>query len=234
MESAAKSGSKEDGQSQAPIRVFLVMKNRLLLEGLTHQLRRRGNFEVCGYGGAKETTVEQIARCGCDVVVMDFLDPHWTTLGQRSDGEPGSRIQTVVVGMELEQGTFLEAVRSGVTGYLTKDASAAEVAIAVRAVARGNAICPPEMCSVLFALVARSPRGINVEKCGSRGGLTLRQQSLMRLVAKGLTNKEIALQLHVSEFTVKNHMYRIKKQLDAGSRTEAVDVAQQCGYEMRY
>jgi len=234
MESAARCEGKEDGESLAPIRVFLVMKNRLLREGLARQLRRCGNLDVCGHGGAKETTVEEIARSGCDVVVVDFLEPLWATLSQRSEGESGTRIRTVAVGMDLEPGTFLEAVRCGVTGYLTKDASAAEVATAVRAVARGHAICPPEMCSVLFALVARGPRGISLEKRGRRGGLTLRQQQLMRLVAKGLTNKEIALQLHVSEFTVKNHVYRIKKQLDAGSRTEAVDVAQQCGYEMRF
>ena len=230
MESAVTRESKEDGDSPAPVRVLLVMKNRLLRELLVQQLRRRGNLDLRGHWEAQEITAEEIARSDCEVVVADFLEPRWATLGQSVEGDARTMIRTVAVGMDLDAERFLEAVRCGVKGYLTKDASAAEVASAVQAVARGNAVCPPEMCSVLFALVARGQRAISLERLGGRGGLTLRQQQLLRLVAKGLTNKEIAAQLYLSEFTVRNHLIRIRKRLDARSRAEAVYVAQQCGF----
>jgi DNA-binding NarL/FixJ family response regulator len=70
------------------------------------------------------------------------------------------------------------------------------------------------------------------KKAGCKIGLTLRQQKLMKLVAMGLTNKEIAEELHLSEFTVKNHISRILKQLDVVNRSEAVDAVRECGGEM--
>jgi two-component system NarL family response regulator len=119
-----------------------------------------------------------------------------------------------------------------VTGYLLKDASAADVTAAVRAVARGEASCPQQMCTLLFQTVAQMERNKQVKKSTDKMGLTLRQQKLMKLVAKGLTNKEIAEELHLSEYTVKNHMSRILKQLDAENRSEAVETVRECGYEV--
>jgi two-component system NarL family response regulator len=134
--------------------------------------------------------------------------------------------------MDAEGAPLLEAVRCGVAGYPLKDASAADVAAAVRAVARGEASCPPQVCTLLFQTVAQMERNRQVKKPTGKMGLTLRQQKLMKLVAKGLTNKEIAEELHLSEYTVKNHMSRILKQLDAENRSEAVETARECGYEM--
>jgi DNA-binding NarL/FixJ family response regulator len=113
-----------------------------------------------------------------------------------------------------------------------KDASATDVTAAVRAVARGEASCPPQMCTLLFQTVAQMKRNKYIEKSTDKMGLTLRQQKLMKLVAKGQTNKEIAEELHLSEYTVKNHMSRILKQLDAESRSEAVETLRECGHEM--
>jgi len=125
--------------------------------------------------------------------------------------------------MEPDEKLFLTAIRSGVMGYLLKDASASDLVCAVRAVYQGDAVCPPQLCSALFRFVARSTEEIPAKRRGPRPDLTLRQQELMALVAKGLTNKEIALSLHLSDFTVRNHIHRILKQLNAGSRTAAVE-----------
>jgi DNA-binding NarL/FixJ family response regulator len=125
--------------------------------------------------------------------------------------------------MEPDEKLFLTAIRSGAMGYLLKDASASDLVCAVRAVYQGDAVCPPQLCSALFRFVARSTEEIPSKRWVRRPDLTLRQQQLMALVAKGLTNKEIALSLHLSEFTVRNHIHRILKQLDAGSRTAAVE-----------
>ena len=214
------------------IRVFLIIENRLLRDVLARLLRRQGDVELSGDGGSGETNPYEVAKSGCDVALLDFLDPEWMSVVRKQSQEKGRAIKTIVIGMDAESAPFLEAVRCEVTGYLLKDASAADVGAAVRAVARGEVSCPPQMCTLLFQTVAQMERNKQVKKPAGKMGLTLRQQKLMRLVAKGLTNKEIAGELHLSEYTVKNHMSRILNQLDAESRSEAVEAVRQCGYEM--
>jgi len=132
--------------------------------------------------------------------------------------------------MDSGEEQFLAAVRSGVTGYLLQDASASDVIAAVRAVFRGEAVCPPQLCFTLFSFVAKMASEMPLRNSTSKPGLTLRQQQLVSLVAKGLTNKEIASQLNLSEFTVRNHIHRILKQVDVGSRGEAVEAIRAHGY----
>jgi DNA-binding NarL/FixJ family response regulator len=134
--------------------------------------------------------------------------------------------------MEPDEEQFMAAVRSGVTGYLLQDASASDVVAAVRAVFRGEAVCPPQLCSTLFRFVAQMARQMPLQNPTSRPDLTLRQQQLVTLVAKGLTNKEIASHLNLSEFTVRNHIHRILKQVDAVSRSEAVATIRAHGYSV--
>jgi DNA-binding NarL/FixJ family response regulator len=134
--------------------------------------------------------------------------------------------------MSHNEEQFLTAVRFGVGGYLLQDASASDVLAAVRAVARGEAICPARLCSALFRFVAHSSKDLPLQASNPKPDLTLRQQQLISLVAKGLTNKEIASQLNLSEFTVRNHIARILKQVDAVSRSEAVANVRAQGYAL--
>jgi DNA-binding NarL/FixJ family response regulator len=140
-------------------------------------------------------------------------------------------VAVVLIDMQEDEEQFLEAVRSGVSGYLLSNASASDIISAVRAVTRGEAVCPPRLCLALFRFVARAsivtPAHI---RRGSMHGLTLLQQQLISLVAKRLTNKEIASQLNLSEFTIRNHIHRIMKQLGVESRFEMVEMARGFGY----
>jgi DNA-binding CsgD family transcriptional regulator len=113
---------------------------------------------------------------------------------------------------------------------LLPDASASDVVAAVRAVFRGEAVCPPQLCSMLFRCVAQTAKEMPQQNPASKPDLTLRQQQLVSLVAKGLTNKEIASHLNLSEFTVRNHIHRILQQVDAESRSEAVETIRAHGY----
>ena len=214
------------------IRVSLIIENRLLRDTLAHLLRRHGDMEVSGKSGSDESNLEEVANSGCDIALLDFLDPEWMSLVRKQVQENGRAIKTIVIGMNTESAPFLEAVRCGVTGFLLKDASAADVAAAVRAVARGEASCPPQMCTILLKTAAQTIRVERPKNPTRKMGLTLRQQKLMKLVAKGMTNKEIAQELHLSQYTVKNHMSRILKQLNAENRSAAVETVRQCGYEM--
>jgi DNA-binding NarL/FixJ family response regulator len=217
---------------ESKIRVFLMIENRLLRDTLAHLLRRQRDVELSGMAGSRETNPEEVVNRGCDVALFDFVDPEWIAVVRKKSQEKGRAIKIILIGMDTERAPLLEAVRCGVTGYLLKDASVADVTAAVRAVARGEASCPPQICTLLFQTVAQMKRNKQVNKSTEKMGLTLRQQKLMKLVAKGLTNKEIAEELHLSEYTVKNHMFRILKQLDAESRSEAVETLRECGHEM--
>jgi DNA-binding NarL/FixJ family response regulator len=209
------------------IRVFLLIENLLLREALVRLLRKRSDLLVVGQSGAAKLTVCDVLDSKCDVLLVSFSNWLASNFAVESLGIPGLRV--VVIGMDAEEAPFLAAVRSGVTGYLLKDASAADVVDAIRAVFRGEAVCPPQLCATLFHLVAQMPVQVTAQSPTSRLDLTLRQQQLVALVAKGLTNKEIAARLNLSEYTVRNHIHRILKQVDAGSRSEAVDVIRASG-----
>jgi DNA-binding NarL/FixJ family response regulator len=122
-----------------------------------------------------------------------------------------------------------------VCGYLSKDASSAQMIGAVRNVMQGEAICTPKLCKLLFEVVSKGllPNSETVGQ-GSHmvNGLTCRQRQLMGLVAKGMTNKEIAASLQLSQFTVKNHIRRVMTHLRAGSRHQAVDVIRTSGLSL--
>jgi two-component system, NarL family, nitrate/nitrite response regulator NarL len=214
------------------IRVFLLLENRLLRESLVRHFRSRPDLLVVGQSGQAEATQRHVVDTQSQVLVTDSFLTAWlpTSLALQNSGE--ATLRAVLIGMELDEEQFLAAARSGVTGYLLKDASASDVLAAVRAVFRGEAVCPPQLCSTLFRVVVQTAREMPAQSATSRPDLTLRQQQLVTLVARGHTNKEIAAQLNLSEFTVRNHIHRILKQVDAGSRSEAVATIRAHGYSI--
>ena len=200
---------------ELPTRVFLLIENRLLREALGRLFRKRSEFQVIGQGGRSEILPEDLQKSPCDVLAFDFFDSNFLTCSR------GPKV--ILIGMDGDPAQFLEAVRAGVSGYLLKDASASEVVGAIRTVLKGEAICPPRLCAALFRWFAEEPAKRSRSAAPGQE-ITLRQRQLVELMAEGLTNKEIATHLNLSEFTVRNHIHRIMKQVDVGSRREAVDV----------
>jgi DNA-binding NarL/FixJ family response regulator len=214
------------------IRTYLLIENRLLREALVRLFCKRADLLVVGQSGYAEATVPRVLDSQCNVLVIDSLQTAWLPANIALETGDQASFRAVVIAMDSGEEQFLAAVRSGVTGYLLQDASASDVVSAVRAVSRGEAVCPPQLCSALFRFVARTAADITVQSPASKPDLTLRQQQLVTLVAKGLTNKEIASHLNLSEFTVRNHIHRILKQVDAGSRSEAVETIRAFGYSI--
>jgi DNA-binding NarL/FixJ family response regulator len=212
------------------IRTFLLIENRLLREALVRLFCKRSDLLVVGQSGHTEATARRVLDSQCDVLVTDSLQTKWLPANITLENGDHAIFKAVVIAMESDEEQFLAAVRAGVTGYLLQDASASDVLAAVRAVFRGEAVCPPQLCSKLFRFVSQMVRELPVKNEISRPDLTLRQQELVALVAKGLTNKEIASRLNLSEFTVRNHIHRILKQVDAGNRSEAVEAIRAYGY----
>ena len=205
----------------APTRVYLVAENRLLRETLIRLFRKRADICIVGNTCCSAAALEHIASVQTGVLLLDCFNTNhrsddWLTKIQESI--PGIKI--VLFGMDEDPDIFMRAVRLGIAGYVLKNASAAELLDALRTVAQGDAACPNQFCKVLFEVVKRD----NMEQQDSsvQYVLTQRQRQLMSLVAMGLSNKEIAANLNLSEFTVKNHIYRVMRQVDAQSRHEAV------------
>ena len=217
-------GLWKNGLQHEIVRVFLLIGNRLLRESLLRLFRKPGDLSIVGVGSPGMTDPAEIENAQCDVLVTDqfpaktlndsvaFCD-QWTTL----------QMEILLLGMDEDQDQFLSAVRAGATGYLLKDASAGDVIAAVRAISRGEAVCPPKLCMHLIKWMSGKAREDLAPRVEVKPNLTLRQRQLVTLVAQGLTNKEIASQLNLSEFTVKNHLHRIMKQVDADTRFEAVE-----------
>jgi len=217
------------------IRTLLLIENRLLRESLGRLFRKRPEMTVVGQvSSAEEEGPLERLDDKCDVVLGDgyVLGRLLAMMHVGARGESPVGAKVVLIGMGAEEDQFMAAVRIGVSAYLLQDATASDVVAAVRSVVRGEAVCPPQMCAALFSFVAQCSGDVASQSANAKPDLTLRQQQLITLVAKGLTNKEIASRLNLSAFTVRNHIHRILKQVDAESRSEAVETIRAHGYSL--
>jgi len=210
------------------IKVFLVVENRLLREALTRILNKKSGIAVIAATAASSDVVEQISQHAPDVLLLDApgtgsSNAHFLAVLRRQV----QSLKIVMVGMDEDRESFLSTVRSGVAGYLLKDASALEVVAAVRAVVNEEAVCPPRLCYALFeAMVSYIPPSPSLRM---EFGLTRREQQLIQMMSGGLTNKEIASQWSLSEQTVKNHVHRVLQKLGASDRLSAVELCRSRG-----
>jgi DNA-binding NarL/FixJ family response regulator len=210
--------------------IFLLAENRLLRESLSRLLRRKSGISVVGECGSAAGSTPQIADSGCEILLLDNATVSRTNpnlVAQILGAVPDLKI--ILIGVDDNEESFLHAVRSGAVGYLLREASALDVLAAVRAVARGEAVCPPQLTLALFRYFANHRRSVPYYRSRAELGLTRRQHQLVSFVAKGLTNKEIASTLNLSEQTVKNHMHRILRQVNAEDRYQAVETVRSFG-----
>jgi two-component system, NarL family, nitrate/nitrite response regulator NarL len=204
--------------------VFLMATNRLLRETLARLFIRKGDFNVSGASPYVPDAVSIIGTSGANVLILDSASARQTDcklISQMHKQNPS--IKVVLVDMEDDPEIFLECVRDGAVGYLLKDASAAEVVFGVRAVAQGQAICPPQLCVYLFQTFARQWAAVPSARMKLEFGLTRRQQELIPLISQGLTNKEIASHLNLSEQTIKNHIHGIMRRIGVNDRLQVID-----------
>jgi len=216
----------KDAPATPCTRLFLVIENRMLREAMTALFRKQSEFSIADSIRYSETAYKQAAASDCDILLADQASASAfpsNFIGDLLRFAQGRKV--ILFGMDNDAEIFLQAVRSGVSGYLLAEASADDVISAVRKVSRGEAVCPPWLCHHLFQFVARTTREgsmiLNQRLC-VKLGLTARQQQLVAFLARGFTNKEIAESMGLSEFTVKNHVHRIMRQLNADSRYAAV------------
>ncbi len=205
-----------------PIRVLVVDDHALFRRGLEMVLAQESDIEVVGEAGDGAEAVEKAADLLPDVVLMDVRMPRRSGIEACTaikDVAPSTRI--IMLTISDEEGDLYEAIKAGANGYLLKEISIDEVATAIRAVAGGQSLISPSMASKLLTefatLIKREDRQqVPVPR------LTDRELEVLRLVARGLNNKDVAKQLYISENTVKNHVRNILEKLQLHSRMEAV------------
>jgi len=215
------------------VQVFILAENRLLREALTRILSKKSDIRVVGASAFCADVVEQISSAAPDVLLSDSAAVALSELRLVSEVRaaiPGLKV--VMIGMDADTEIFLRAVRDGIVGFVLKDASAMEVASAVRSVANDEAVCPPSLCLKLFERVADQNSQPASFVIRHNLGLTRREQQLVHMISRGLTNKEIASQLNLSEQTVKNHIHRMLRKVGATDRLGAVELCRMPGAVM--
>ena len=207
--------------------VYLLAENRLLREALIRLLSKRREVLVVGASSYSATVQREIIAVRPQIILMDSsgLESSRRTL------IPALRsairaLRIVMVDMEADQETFLGAIRAGIVGYVLKNASAVEVAEAIRSVAAGEAVCPASLCLALFRCVMEQTTASQTVAWAADLGLSRREQETAELLRHRLTNKEIALKLNLSGQTVKNHVHRILRKLGAADRFSIAELCE--------
>ncbi|WP_131765657.1 response regulator [Candidatus Protofrankia californiensis] len=213
----------EEPSSPDPIRVLVVDDHALFRRGLQMVLEQEKDIEVVGEAPDGSEAVTMAVDTAPDIVLMDVRMPRRGGIDATSaikQAVPSAKI--VMLTISDEEGDLYDAIKAGAMGYLLKEISIDEVAAAIRAVHGGQSLISPSMASKLLTEFA-----LMIKKADSRPQLptprlTDREMEVLRLVAKGLNNRDIAKQLFISENTVKNHIRNILEKLQLHSRMEAV------------
>jgi NarL family two-component system response regulator LiaR len=221
------------------IRILVVDDHAVVREGLRAFLALQEGFEIVGEAADGDEALERAAELDPDVILMDLVMPgrdgvsamrelRARASGLGPQGGRGGRARIIVLTSFLDDDRLLPAIEAGAAGYLLKNSQPAELARAVRAAHAGEAIIDP-------AAAARLVRALSDQDQRRRGGagaldqLTGRERDVLALIAGGRSNKRIALELGISEKTVKAHVGHVLAKLGVTDRTQAAVLAVQEG-----
>jgi NarL family two-component system response regulator LiaR len=208
------------------ITVVLVDDHPLVREGVRAYLETQEDIEVVGEAGSGEEALEQVAAQVPDVVLMDLIMPGMDGIAATQRVRQLSpRTQVVVLTSFHDDANIFPAIKAGALSYLLKDSAPEEVANAVRRAGRGEAVLDPRVATRLMEEVRGGTNPF--------GELTEREQEVLRLVAQGLSNAEIAEQLFIAEKTVKSHVSNVLSKLYLQDRTQAAVFAWREGFVRR-
>jgi DNA-binding NarL/FixJ family response regulator len=204
-----------------PIKILIVDDHSVVRQGLRMFLSLDPDLEVVGEASNGSEAIEEVEKLRPDVVLMDLLMPVM-------DGITATQIirrdfsgsEVIALTSVLEDASVVNAVRAGAIGYLLKDTQADELCRAIKAAANGQVQLSPRAAERLMREI-RAPE--SPEK------LTERETEVLRLLASGMANKEIAAEMHISETTVKTHVSNILMKLGVPSRTQAALYAVRIG-----
>jgi DNA-binding NarL/FixJ family response regulator len=210
------------------IRILLVDDQTLIRQGIQTLLELEPDLEVAGVAGSGREALAAVERLRPDVVLMDVRMPEMDGVAAtRALHEQFPEVGVIILTTFDDDEYVFEGLKAGARGYLLKDVSSDELTVAVRAVAAGQALIQPSIARKVVAEFSRlaasgapsTPEGIDEQ-------LTERELEVLRALAEGLSNKEIANRLAITEGTVKNHVSNLLGKLDVRDRTQALLKAQ--------
>ena len=209
--------------SDEPIRVLIVDDHALFRRGLVMVLEQEKDIDLVGEAGDGAEAVNIAQETMPDVVLMDVRMP------RRGGIEATSQIKAIAPHTKIlmltisdEEADLYDAIKAGASGYLLKEISIEEVANAIRQVHAGQSMISPSMASKLLTEFATMVKKTDEKPAAAQPRLTEREMEVLRLVAKGRNNRDIAKELFISENTVKNHIRNILEKLHLHSRMQAV------------
>ncbi|PWI42537.1 response regulator transcription factor [Streptomyces sp. ICBB 8177] len=216
--------------SPTPISVIIADDHRVVREGLATILGAVDGVHVAGLAADGAQAVDLAARHEADVVLMDLHMPG-------TDGvEATRRLKTerpatavVVLTTYTDDDSILAALEAGATGYLTKNASAADIHRAIEAAASGHTMLDPLAAARLIHASRRTDPEHTAKNAALPDGLTEREAQVLGLIAQGLSNAEIAARLYLSRSTVKTHIHQIFAKTGSRDRPQAIVYAHRHG-----
>ena len=213
-----------------PIRILLVDDQRLMREGLRILLELEPDLKIVGEATDGQSALEAYAELKPDVVLMDVRMPGMDGVEatwRLHERWPEARV-IILTTFDDDEYVF-EGLRAGARGYLLKDVSGHDLADAVRTVAAGGALIEPSVARKVVAEFARMAAPVRPPDAGLAEPLSEREEEILRLVARGLSNREIADRLCLAPGTVKNYVTTILQKLGARDRTQAALRARELG-----
>jgi two-component system, NarL family, response regulator LiaR len=210
------------------VRILLVDDHAVVREGLRAFLGLQDGFEVVGEASDGEEAVQRAAELEPDVILMDLVMPKLDGVSAMRELRrrcPHSRV--IVLTSFLDDDRLLPALEAGAAGYLLKNSQPTELARAVRAAQAGEAIIDPTAAARLVNVLSGTDQ--ERRRTTALQHLTDREREVLALIAQGRANKRIALELGISEKTVKNHVGHVLAKLGVTDRTQAAVLAVQEG-----
>jgi DNA-binding NarL/FixJ family response regulator len=210
----------------APLRIVIADDQASVRQGLVLLLDGLPDIDVVGAAEDGEQALDLVAEHHPDAILLDLNMPVLDGIGaiRRLRAEhPGVAI--VVLTTYADDSSVLDALRAGARSYLTKDADHADIARALHAAADGLTVFDPRVHDTLLAATAAPPAPEPAPAAPPPDGLTQRELEILRLIARGLTNPEIAAQLYLSNHTIKTHISRIFAKTGSRDRAAAIGYA---------
>ena len=205
-----------------PIRLMIVDDQKLMRQGLRTLLELEGGFEIVAESGDGQAALDAYAELKPDVVLMDIRMPGMDGVeATRRLLQQWSDARVIILTTFNDDAYVFEALRVGALGYLLKDLSGSELANAVRTVANGGALIDPSVARKVVTEFARLTPPARPMNDGLPEPLTERELGVLKLLAEGLSNREIGNKLSLTEGTVKNYVTNVLQKIGARDRTQA-------------
>jgi DNA-binding NarL/FixJ family response regulator len=211
-------------------RIFIIGDNRLFTEAVAAMLNTKEGITLVGSTADQFEALETVRSMPIDVVLVDVNmgDAHVVLLTRDIKAE-APELKVIILGLDNSDESILGYIEAGADGYILKDGSFNELVSTIREVRLGGTSCSPRVAALVFARVTELTRDRRGRQILRRTPLTRREQDILKLIAAGLANKEIAERLNISVSTVKNHVHNILDKFQVHYRHEAIRYAYDIG-----